>query len=160
MEDGNGTPNPAEAGEQTDTSDGTETFSREYVERLRNEAAGHRVAKQNAVKAAKDALNSEWQGKYTDLEVQNAASGLELSRLKAAIDLNVPVDKVIQFASTLQGSTDDEITASAKTNYELFGGFKAPITPAVDPTQGSGNGNIPLNGDPILAALKAAVGVK
>jgi hypothetical protein len=80
--------------------------------------------------------------------------------LYVTIDANVPSDKVRAFAGILQGSDTESITASAKSAYELAGGF-ATKSPAFDPTQGFGGRDpLPLNGDPILQAIKNAVGIK
>lgn len=148
---------------------GQETFSKDYVQQLRNEAAKYRTEKNDAVEAAKAAVQQEWEGKLTEtaskiseLEGQLGAAGIELTKLRIALELGVPSDKVLAFAEILKGDNEDAIKASATSAKELFGGFAAPPSndPAFDPTQGSGRGGgaLPLNGDPILAALKKAVG--
>lgn len=143
-----------------------ETFGIEYVQQLRGEAAKARTDKKAAVEAATAAATAEWEAKlneqlskHTELEGQLGSAGIELTKLKTAIALNVPSDKVLAFAEILKGSTEDEIKASADSAKELFGGFKTS-DPPIDPTQGSGNGSIALNGDPLLAALKNAVGIR
>lgn len=142
-------------------------FDEAYVKSLREEAAAARVAKKDAVDAAvreiQDAHSAELAARdtaYTELQNELAAAKLELEKLYISIDSNVPSDKVRAFAGLLQGSDSESIQASAKAAYELAGGF-ASKTPAFDPTQGlGGRKDIPLNGDPILQAIKAAVGVK
>ena len=142
-------------------------FDEAYVKSLRDEAAAARVAKKDAVdaavKAASDAHQAELASKdtaYTGLQGELAASRVELEKLYVTIDANVPSDKVRAFVGILQGNDTESITASAKSAYELAGGFKT-TGPALDPTQGFGGRDpLPLNGDPILAAIKAAVGVK
>lgn len=143
-----------------------ETFSLEYVQSLRGEAAKYRTEKNSAVEAAKAQVAQEWEtklttrnGEYTELESQLGASGIELTKIRTALALNVPSDKVLAFAEILKGATEDEIKASAESAKELFGGFKTSAIPT-DPTQGSGQGAIALNGDPLLAALKSAVGIR
>ncbi|AVO25439.1 scaffolding protein [Mycobacterium phage Kykar] len=143
-----------------------ETFSRDYVQKLRDEAAAARVAKNEAVAAAEARVRGEYDSKlaerdtqYTELESQLGAAGLELAKLRTALELNVPSDKVLTFASILKGETEDEIKSSAQAAYELAGGFKTTQRP-VDFTQGhGGNGDLPLNGDPIMAALKEKLGI-
>ena len=142
-------------------------FDEAYVKSLREEAAAARVAKKDAVDAAvreiQEAHSAELAARdtaYTELQNELAAAKLELEKLYISIDSNVPSDKVRAFAGLLQGSDSESIQASAKAAYELAGGF-ASKTPAFDPTQGlGGRKDIPLNGDPILQAIKAAVGVK
>ena len=142
-------------------------FDEAYVKSLRDEAASARVAKKDAVdaavKAASDAHQAELASRdttYTELQSELAASRVELEKLYVTIDANVPSDKVRAFVGILQGNDTESITASAKSAYELAGGFKTN-GPAFDPTQGFGGRDpLPLNGDPILAAIKAAVGIK
>jgi len=141
-----------------------ETFSRDYVEQLRAEAAKYRNEKKDAVEAAKAAVAQEWetklaaeQTKVGELTTKLGDAEMALAKLTTAIDLKVPTEKILAFAEIIKGSNEDEIKASANTAMTLFGGFNVP-DPATDPTQGSGSRTIPLNGDPILAAISAAVG--
>lgn len=142
-------------------------FDEAYVKSLRDEAAAARVAKKDAVDAAIKAANEAHQAElasrdtaFTELQNEIAAARIELEKLYVTIDANVPSEKVRAFVSILQGTDTESITASAKSAYELAGGF-ANKSPAFDPTQGFGGRDpLPLNGDPILAALKSAVGMK
>lgn len=140
-----------------------ETFGLEYIQQLRGEAAKYRKEKKDAVAEAKEEVRKEWEAKLneqasktTESEAKLGAAGVELTKIKTALSLDVPSDKVIQFAAVLQGSTDDEIKTSGESAKALFGGFETN-DPATDPTQGSG-GTPPLNGGPLLDALKRAVG--
>ncbi|QBP31964.1 scaffolding protein [Mycobacterium phage Kristoff] len=163
--DTTGTPQGTPEGEAKAPEAGVETFSREYVEELRRENAKARTAKKTAVDEAKAELTREYEAKlaekdtaYTELENQLAQAWIELEKVYTALDAKVPSDKVRAFAAILQGSDPDSIKESAKSATELFGGFNTK-QPPVDPTQGSGGGkHTPLNGDPILEALKRAVG--
>jgi hypothetical protein len=141
-----------------------ETFSKEYVQELRQEAANYRVQKNEAVESAKAAVTQQFQGQLAEKDVtitqlQNDLQSvqLELEKVRIAIEAKVPSEKVLAFAQFLQGSDPDAIKASAATATELFGGFDSK-SPAYDPTQGSGGGVIPLNGDPLLNMLKKVVG--
>ena len=141
-------------------------FDEAYVKSLRDEAAAARVAKKDAVDAAIKEANEKFQAElatkdtaYTELQGELAAAKLELEKLYISIDSRVPSDKVRAFASLLNGSDSDSIKESAKAAYELAGGFSTK-SPAFDPTQGTGGRDpLPLNGDPILEAIKKAVGV-
>lgn len=141
-------------------------FDEAYVKSLREEAAAARVAKKDAVDAAIKEANEKFQQElaskdtaYTELQGELAAARLELEKLYISIDSRVPSDKVRAFASLLNGSDSDSIKESAKAAYELAGGFSTK-SPAFDPTQGTGGRDpLPLNGDPILEAIKKAVGV-
>ena len=142
-------------------------FDEAYVKSLRDEAAAARVAKKDAVDAALKTANETHQASlaerdtaYTELQNELASARLELEKLYVSIDANVPSDKVRAFAGLIQGSDTESIQASAKAAYDLAGGF-ATKSPAFDPTQGlGGRKDIPLNGDPILQAIKNAVGIK
>lgn len=142
-------------------------FDEAYVKSLRDEAAAARVAKKDAVEAAiKEVSEShaaalaEKDVAYTELQNELAQARIELEKLYISIDAGVPSDKVRQFSSLIQGTDTESIQASAKAAYELAGGFSSK-SPAFDPTQGFGGRDpLPLNGDPILAAIKAAVGIK
>lgn len=141
-------------------------FDEAYVKSLRDEAAAARVAKKDAVDAAVKAANEAHQAELaardtalTELQNELANAKIELEKLYVTIDSNVPSDKVRAFASLIQGTDTETITASAKSAYELAGGFSTK-SPAIDPTQGFGGRDpLPLNGDPILQALKNAVGM-
>lgn len=142
-------------------------FDEAYVKSLRDEAADARVSKRDAVEAARTEVKTEYEGKlaeasvaYTELENLLAAKDLELQKVYAAIAVEVPSDKVRAFAEILKGEDEESIAESAKTNLQLFGGFNSK-SPAFDPTQGTGGRKeLPLNGDPILNAIKQAVGIK
>lgn len=142
-------------------------FDEAYVKSLRDEAAAARVAKKDAVEAAikeaKEAHTAELAARdvaYTELQNELAGARLELEKLFVTIDAKVPSEKVRQFAAILQGTDAESIGASAKSSLELIGGFETR-SPAFDPTQGFGGrpADMPLNGDPILEAIKKAVGV-
>lgn len=142
-------------------------FDEAYVKSLREEAAAARVAKKDAVDAAINEANEKFQRElaekdtvYTELQNELSSARIELEKLYISLDANVPSDKVRAFANLIQGTDTESITASAKSAYDLAGGFAKP-TSAFDPTQGFGGRDpLPLNGDPILAALRSAVGMQ
>jgi hypothetical protein len=142
-------------------------FDEAYVKSLREEAAAARVAKKDAVDAAIKEVSESHSAElasrdtaYTELQGELEKARIELEKLYISLDANVPSDKVRAFAGLIQGSDTESITASAKAAYELAGGFSTK-SPAFDPTQGFGGRDpLPLNGDPILQAIKAAVGLK
>ena len=141
-----------------------ETFSKEYVQELRNEAAKYRTQKNDAVEAAKSAVTQQFQGQLAEkdvtiTELQNdlGAAQLELEKIRTAIEAKVPSEKLLAFASILKGDDPDSIKQSAASAAELFGGLSSK-SPAFDPTQGAGSSkDLPLNGDPILNALRKMV---
>lgn len=149
-----------EAGEQ-------QTFSLDYVKSLRDEAAKHRTAKQAIVDELKAqheqavaSLKAEADVKVAEAQAVIGAKEIEVAKLKAALELGVPKDKIETFVDSIKGSTVDEVKSSAKALSDLAGGFAAPATnmPAFDPTQGQGSQALPLNGDPLLRALKQKLG--
>lgn len=143
-----------------------QTFTLEYVQQLRNEAAKHRTAKQALQdeltaqhKEATAALQAEADVKVSEAQATIGAKEIEVAKLKAALELGVPKDKVETFVDSIKGSTVDEVNASAKALSDLAGGFATSASsPAFDPTQGQGLQNLPLNGDPLLRALKQKLG--
>lgn len=142
-------------------------FDEAYVKSLREEAAAARIAKKDAVEAARAELKAEYESQladrdtaYTELQNQLGSAWIELEKLYTTIDAGVPSDKVRQFVAILQGTDKDSIAESVKSGIDLVGGFNQK-SPAIDPTRGTGGrGELPLNGDPILNAIKSAVGVK
>ena len=141
-------------------------YDEAYVKELRQEAAAARVAKKDAVdaalKEATEAHAAELAAKdvaITEVQTELAAARLELEKYRIAVEAKVPSDKVAAFVSILTGNDSEALQASAKAAYEFAGGFQT-TSPAFDPTQGTGGRDpLPLNGDPILKALKAAVGM-
>jgi hypothetical protein len=164
MSDDNTTPETAATPDQG-LAPAVETFSREYVTELRNEAAKARTDKKSAVEVAKAERDTEWQeqvnasqAEQTRLQTELGDSWVELQKLHSAISAGVPTDKLLAFASVLKGSTADELDSAAKSAKDLFGGFNKN-DPATDPTQGSGGRSpLALNSDALLQAVKSAVG--
>jgi len=148
-----------------ETHPAPEVFSKEYVQELRNEAARYRTQKNEAVEATKTAVTKEFEAKLaekdvalTELQQQFSNAQLELEKLYVALEAKVPSDKVRAFAAILQGTDAESINESAASAKELFTGLDQK-SPAYDPTQGAGSGVLPLNGDPLLNALKKVVGI-
>ena len=115
-----------------------ETFSRDYVESLRTEAAKYRTEKKEAVEAGKAEVIKEYESKAADLssklaelESSSSASLLELLKLKTVLGAEIPAADVLE-------------VVAAKVL-------------ATDVTQGSSSA-VPLNGNPVLEILKRAVG--
>lgn len=140
-------------------------WARNEIAEARQEAAKFRVQKNEAVNEAKEAVKTQFEGQIADLqnklgatEDELSAKNIELLKLHAAIEAEVPTKYLSKFASLLKGSTAEELTAHAQEVKGLFGKTDAPVR-AVDPSQGSGNNNLPLNGDPLLASLKAKLGI-
>ncbi|UJD20855.1 scaffolding protein [Mycobacterium phage Zimmer] len=159
-----GTPEATPAPEAT--KEAPETFSREYVEELRRENAGHRTGKAAAVDAAKaeakahyEAIIADKDVAYTALQNDLGKAWIELEKLQTSLALKVPSERVLAFSSFLQGEDKESIEASAKAAYDLAGGFKTNSPAFFDPTQGRGGGKdpLPLNGDKLMGALVAAV---
>ncbi|QIS05925.1 hypothetical protein F5X71_29700 [Nocardia brasiliensis] len=114
---------------------------------VRSEAARYRVEKNEALTAAMTAaqaavaeqLNSANAEKQAFAEQANTAN-TELLRLRTALEAGVPAEKVVQFASLLQGSTAEELQAHADTVKTLLG---TPVSPsATDPTQALGGASV------------------
>lgn len=156
-----GADNPAD---QITTVEQLPQWAREAITSANNEAARHRHAKKDAVETARSEVKAEYETKLaeaaekvTDLQDTVSARELELVKLRTAIDAGVPNEAISKFASLLQGTDEDEVKSHAEEVKELFK-IKPPADKPVDYSQGQGRGTPPpLNGDPILNALKAAV---
>lgn len=144
-----------------------ETFSKDYVQELRNEAAKYRNEKKEAVEAARDVAKSEVIGEYESKlsnkdsalsDIQNELSGtkLELLKLKSVLAADIPSVDVLEVVSLVQGSDEDTVSDSVQRVKALLGKTPQRDRP-IDPSQGSGNA-IPLNGDPLLETIKRIVG--
>ena len=139
-----------------------ETFSLEYVQQLRSEAAKYRSERKAAVEAAKVAAEAEFQSKldeagarFTELEQAKAASDLEVLKYQKVVEAEVPAELVADLVALVQGYDEESISESVAKLKSVMGHTSRDR--AVDPMQGSGNAE-PLNGDPLLARLKQVVG--
>lgn len=144
-----------------------ETFSLDYVQTLRQEAAKYRTEKNDAVSAAKDEINRDWATKVTTVEEKSSALEADLgdawvyaAKIEAAVAAGVPSEKLLAFVQILKGSDAATIKASVESASALFGGFNIAV-PATDPTQGSGG--VPplgLNSDELLNSVKSKLGLR
>lgn len=140
-----------------------ETFTRDYVEALRAEAAKYRTEKKDAVEAARQEVIKDYEPKlaekdtaFTTLQAQHNETALELLKIKSVLEAGVPADDILEVASLVQGTDEETVKASVERVKALL--TKSPAKDRlVDPSQGQGS-HIPLNGDPVLNLLKAAVG--
>lgn len=164
----------------TDTStpgsadDAGKTFSAEYVKDLRDEAAKYRTEKAGAVEAAKVDTRAEVIKEYepqladknseiATLKADLSAATVENLKLKAVLGSEgVDASDVLELVDLVQGDDEESISESTKRVLKFYSKQdKDPKSPPFDPTQGHGGGGaVPLNGDPILNILKAAVGAK
>lgn len=142
---------------------------REQLKSVREEAAKARVAKREAISNAKTEAQAEFDVKLAEMRKQQDDFGVELNKSKltnaqltAALNAVVPEAKnrVVEIASRLIGSTEDELAKDADRVKALFGldTKQPPRTPVTDPSQGQGNGDaLPLNGDPLLDAMMGVI---
>lgn len=140
-------------------------WAREQISTANAQAAKYRNEKKDAVEAAKAEVENEWSVKYSQLEESMSAKDeeissqrLEVDKLKAALETGISSDKVLSFASLLKGENADELKSHAEEVKALMGDSETPppAPSATDPTQGQGN-HLPLNGDPLLAAITKIV---
>lgn len=153
--------------ESPTTQAAVETFSKDYVQELRNEAAKYRNEKKEAVEAARGEAKAEVIGEYESklsdkdsvlAEIQNELSGtkLELLKLKSVLAADIPSVDVLEVVSLVQGSDEETVSDSVQRVKALLGKTPQRDRP-IDPSQGTGN-VLPLNGDPLLDTLKRIVG--
>lgn len=116
-------------------------WARQQISSANQEAANFRVQLKEE-RAAKKSLADQ----VSSLTAEKSAVSSSLSavqsdfdRLATAIKAEVPNDHVFAFAKTLQGSTEDELSAHAAELKSMFG-IKPGSSPAVDRSQGKGTG--------------------
>lgn len=142
-----------------------ETFSKEYVQELRTEAARYRTEKNDAVEKAKadvikdyEAKLSEREASFTETKSALSARDLELVKLKAVLAAEIPTEDVLDVVALVQGSDEETVSESVSRVKSLIG-KNPPKDRPVDPSQGTGN-HLPLNGDPLLETVRRIVGAK
>lgn len=142
-----------------------ETFSLDYVQGLRQEAAKYRTEKNEAVERVKNELQSQFESQlaakdseFGELRSTLSAREVELLKLKSILAAGIPTEDVFTVAELVQGDDETTVSESVERVKSLIG-KAAPKARPVDPSQGSGN-TIPLNGDPILESLKKMVGYR
>lgn len=140
-----------------------ETFSLDYVQGLRQEAAKYRTEKNDAVAAAKAELLAQFEGNMAvkdstieELKQETSARELDLLKLRTILSAGIPSEDVLEVFSLVQGNDEAEVQDSVSRVKSLIG-KNPPKDRPVDPSQGSSN-TIPLNGDPLLESLKKIVG--
>jgi hypothetical protein len=96
-----------------------ETFSLEYVQQLRSEAAKYRSERKAAVEAAKVAAEAEFQSKldeagarFTELEQAKAASDLQVLKYQKVVEAEVPAELVADLVALVQGYDEESISES------------------------------------------------
>lgn len=141
-----------------------QTFSHEYVQQLRAEAAKYRQDKKTAVKAAEDALTAQFEAKleaagaeYADLQTKLATTELVVTRYQAMIDQGIPVEVMPDVIALVGGHDEETVAASVAAAKKLLGA--AARDAAVDPMQGSGNRAPALNSDELENTLRQALGI-
>ncbi|MGZ6053968.1 MAG: hypothetical protein ACXWOV_00145 [Isosphaeraceae bacterium] len=140
-----------------------ETFSRDYVEALRNEAANYRNKAKTAADEARAAVIKDYEAKFAEkdtafaeLKAAHDGAARDLLRIQKVLEAKVPIDHIEDVLPLIAGDTEEAISESVARVKSLLEKTPASV-PAVDTTQGKG-GAIPLNGNPVLDMLKAAVG--
>jgi len=142
-----------------------ETFSLDYVQGLRQEAAKYRTEKNDAVAAAKadlaanyDRALAEKDTEFESLKADVSARELELIKLRTILSVGIPAEDALEVATLVQGEDEESISESVNRVKQLIG-KNPPRDRPVDPSQGSSN-TIPLNGDPLLESIKRIVGAR
>ena len=155
---------PAQEAQEADPAQ-EQTFSLDYVQQLRAEAAKYRQDKKTAVKAAEDAITAQWQTKldaagaeYADLKNRSATNEIQVMRYQAMIDQGIPVEVMPDVISLVGGHDEETVAASVAAAKKLLGATARDA--AVDPMQGSGNRTPALNSDELEDSLRRALGIQ
>lgn len=140
-------------------------WARDQITEANKQAAKYRTEKNDAVEAAKQEVADSFQDKIRELEAQVeskdgevSSTRLEVDRIKATLEAGIAADKALSFADLLKGENPEELRSHAEELKKLFANGEEPkSSKATDPSQGHGSKELPLNGDPLLAALTRAV---
>lgn len=129
----------------------------------RREAAKYRTKAKAAYDEGYEKARGEHADAYTQLQEQHedtvfklAEAELSMKRYKVALETGVEPGTVDEFASRLQGEDEDSLREDAKRLSEVFG-LSKPKGRKPDYSQAAGN--TPLNGDPLLNAVKSKLGM-
>jgi hypothetical protein len=140
-----------------------ETFSLDYVQGLRQEAAKYRTERNEAVANVKAELQSEFESQlsakdneFTELKSELSARSVELLKYKSILAAGIPTEDVLTVADLVQGTDEETVSQSVERVKSLIGKNPSKDRP-IDPSQGKGS-TIPLNGDPLLETIKRIVG--
>ena len=141
-------------------------WARNAITKANGDAAKYRTEKNDAVNTGKAQVTQEYEVKLTEANTAHEKTKADLTvallenvKLKAALANGIPGESAVEFAALLQGTNEEEIGTHAKTVKALFGKTESTDR-ATDHSQGSASNALPLNGDPLLAAVKAAVGIR
>ena len=131
---------------------------------VRAEAARYRTER-NEARTAAEAAKSSFETKIAELNAagntvyqESQAKDVQLMKYKAALAVGVPGEHVEQFAGLLQGEDIDSLKSHAESVKAMFAGLDRPDA-AKDRSQGFGNAQA-LNGDPLLADIKAKLNIR
>lgn len=155
--------------QETSNKEDLPQWARDQITKANDQAAKYRVEKNDAVEAAKAEVEKDYTARIEELqakfnESQEAVNSErhEVDKLKAAIEAGIANDKVLDFADLLKGDNPEELKSHADKLKSLFttdNEHKSEKQDATDPTQGQGN-SLPLNGDPLLNALKSKLNIR
>ena len=148
---------PAQEAQEADPAQ-EQTFSLDYVQQLRAEAAKYRQDKKTAVKAAEDAITAQWQTKLDAATNESATNEIQVMRYQAMIDQGIPVEVMPDVISLVGGHDEETVAASVAAAKKLLGATARDA--AVDPMQGSGNRTPALNSDELEDSLRRALGIQ
>lgn len=134
-------------------------WARSQLTKARNEAAKYRVEAKQAAEQARSETSDEYQSKLSELTESNSALQAELDsarvenlKIHAALAVGIPGESAAEFADLLKGSTKREISAHAEKVKALFDtGKDSKPSRAVDPSQGSQDGNTRMSAGQMLA---------
>jgi|HigsolmetaAR202D_1030399.scaffolds.fasta_scaffold07864_8 hypothetical protein len=121
-------------------------WAQEYIANLRQEAADHRV-KKNQLQQELTAANEKLAGLQTELaEVKKTAesASMESKKLQIALEAGIPGEKAVSYAPRLVGNTEDELREDAKKLAADLAPALGTVQqqPATDRSQGAGNAGV------------------
>ncbi|WP_457171509.1 hypothetical protein [Mycobacteroides abscessus] len=146
------TPPAAKASKEDDLPD----WARQQISSANQEAANYRVQLREANNALQSAQEQVASLTAEKTQAVNASASIQtdFDKLVTAIKAEVPNDKIFAFAKTLQGTTEDELTAHAAELKSIFGSSLG-ASPAYDPSQGRGAATSASPADAFAALLNS-----
>jgi chromosome segregation ATPase len=134
---------PKPQASQADSTDLPE-WARKQISDANSEAANFRVQLKEEKRAAKELRDQlvALSAQQTEVASSQASVQSDFDKLVTAIKAEVPHEHIFSFAKTLQGGSEDELSAHAA---ELKSMFSSPPSRAVDRSQGQGSGPTPLD---------------
>ncbi|SLG48311.1 hypothetical protein [Mycobacteroides abscessus] len=151
-------PKPTPPAAKTSKEDDLPDWARQQISSANQEAANYRVQLREANNALQSAQEQVASLTAEKTQAVNASASIQtdFDKLVTAVKALAPEDekKFFAFAKTLQGGSEDELTAHAVELKSIFGSALGS-SPAYDPSQGRGAATSASPADAFAALLNS-----